>query len=171
MNLVGSAVLFTVAKFGSGDGDPPLCLNPLVSPRPASTPLPIAPDSADRPLEPPTINEVIILSNPFDDIVGRNIQRAPALAEAGEAGEGKAAKKKKKAKRKKKAMKTLLSFGGDDDDADVDVPGVTAGVVSRCGCFCFAVCPWGWLQGRERLRAAGSTPARGCCPCGLELCA
>lgn len=70
-------------------------------------------EGSERPLYPSKITKTEVLLNPFDDIVPRKPKQVEYSATA---------EKPQTKKTKKKAGKALLSFGGDDGDADVAAP-------------------------------------------------
>ena len=72
-------------------------------------------DAKDRPVDPPRLDRVTVLSNPFDDIVPRNHLHKTGGGNAGD-------KPKLKKKRDKVKNKSLLSFG--DEEEGVQVPRV-----------------------------------------------
>lgn len=73
-------------------------------------------DKDDRPLDPPRLVSVEVLSNPFDDITPRNLTASGAGSEAAAA-----AAEKKKSKRKGKKDFKLLSFGEEADQEEKEL--------------------------------------------------
>lgn len=71
-------------------------------------------DKDDRPLDPPRLISVEVLSNPFDDIVPRNLAASGATGSEAAA----AAAQKKKSKKKGKKDFKLLSFGEEADQEE-----------------------------------------------------
>lgn len=80
-------------------------------------------DATDRPVDPPRLERVSVLVNPFDDIVARET----VLGKGSEGVETEAAKRRKR--RKKVNNRTLLSFG-DDDGSNEQEEVVTAKMAS-----------------------------------------
>jgi peptidyl-prolyl cis-trans isomerase SDCCAG10 len=70
-------------------------------------------EGSERPLYPTKITKTEVLLNPFDDIVPRKIKQVEYSAPI---------EKSQPKKGKKKASKALLSFGGDDEEADAAAP-------------------------------------------------
>lgn len=78
-------------------------------------------DKDDRPLEPPRLNSVEVLLNPFDDIVPRNLGGEGSAADAEAAASAAAEEKKKRRKKQGKKDFKLLSFGDEADEEEKEL--------------------------------------------------